>query len=334
MAGKGKTHQRIFRELEYLQQCTEKSKPISIDELNQYLDEYATTRQIIYQDFAEMEKAGIGLHHHKNGHYYYERQDFTEGELSLMIDLLCCAGYPDTDSARKLILHIKQIGNNHEFANLTQIENLGLRNKSENKDCIINTEMIHKAIREKKQIQFSYERINSNGDIDISQTRFLSPYSLVWNNSRLYVIGGYINNEEFELRSFRVDKIYDLQIIDKRLVVLPKSNSFYSSRLRGFDAEKYLKATFEMFGSKNGTITTVKLCVANSLIGAVIDQFGNDIQLIKHDYTHMEFTVDIQISNIFFGWIAKFTYQNMHILYPESVRNSFKNYLLSIVNQY
>lgn len=335
MAGKGKTQQRLLREMRYLQEYTSPHQAVDIPELIAYLDELSATRQIIYQDFHEMERMGAGIHHERNGHYYYDRQSFSEGELSLMIDLICCAGYPDIHSAEQLILHIKQLGNMKQFDILSEQTNLALRNKSDNPNCIINTEMIHHAIREQKKIRFRYEHINAQGIAELDAERELSPYCLIWNNSRLYLVGGYEQAQQtFQLRNYRVDKIYEMQMTDLPLTPLPAENCFYHPIQCGFDAERYLKATFDMFNAEDGMTTLTTFCIANTLLGVAYDTFGKDIVLTPLDDAHMQFTAEIQVSNMFFGWLARFHYDQMHILQPPSLCRQYQNYLRQIAQQY
>ena len=246
MAGKGKARRRLLREILYLQEETTPGVPIDIEALQEYLDDLTAIRAIIYDDLHEMEQMNFGIRHEKNGHYYYDRQSFTQGELALMIDLVCCAGYPDAESAEKLILHIKQMGNNEQFQHLSDQTNLALRNKPNNPECIRNTDMIHEAIREAQKIRFQYGHTNMEGKTIADKEYTLSPYQLIWNSSHLYVIGGYEQGKHIQLRNFRVDRIMSLSILPQNLLKLPRDNSFYSAKLHGFDAERYLKATFDM----------------------------------------------------------------------------------------
>lgn len=333
MAGQGKSRKRLIREIQFLQEQTKPDEAIDIEMLRDYLGELTATRAIIYADFKEMEEMGFGVHHTKNNHYYYDRQSFTPGELALMIDLVCCAGYPDINSARKLILHIKQMGNNEQFDALSRQENLALRNKTDNPSCITNTDLIHEAIRNNKKILFLYAHTDCLGKTNPDKEYEISPYQLVWNNSYLYLIGGFQLNKSVQLRNFRVDKIFDLKLLTQKRIMLPHNHTFYSD-LHGINAEKYLKSTFDMFNAEDGKTTRVSFCVANNLVGAAIDVFGQDICLREYDTNHMQFTAEIQISNMFFGWLAKFEYEQMHILEPTLLIEKFRVHLQQIIRGY
>ena len=331
MAGQGKSRKRLIREMVFLQEQTSPEEPISIADLQDYLGELTATRQIIYKDFKEMEEMGFGIHHNKNGHYFYDRQSFTQGELALMIDLVCCAGYPDAENARNLILHIKQMGNDATFDALSRHENLALRNKTDNPCCIDNTEKIHEAIRLNKKIRFRYAHVDRYGKPELKDPRVISPYQLIWNNSRLYLLGGYEKKRSVQLRNFRVDKIYELEQMRQKRKMLPRSHAFYSAQ-SGIHAEKYLKSTFDMFNADDGKTTRVTFCAANYLIGSVIDQFGQEVQLEEYDAEHMQFSADVQVSNMFFGWLARFRSDQMRILDPPELIGRYREHLQSILD--
>ena len=333
MSGQGKSRKRLIREMMFLQEQTNTDEPIDIEKLREYLGELTATRQIIYSDLKEMEEMGCGVHHKKNGHYYFDRQSFTPGELALMIDLVCCAGYPDIASAKKLILHIKQMGNNEQFEALSRHENLALRNKTDNPACINNNELLHKAIRNDRQVHFRYAHTDRFGKTVPTTDHTLSPYQLVWNNSRLYLIGGHETETVVTLRTFRVDKIYEPEQLEQKRRMLPRGHTFYSAK-NGIDAEKYLRSTFDMYNAPDERTTRVTFCVINDLVGAAIDTFGQDICLKEYDAEHMQFTADIQVSNMFFGWLSKFTYEQMHILKPAEMKDKFKKHLQDITDRY
>ena len=376
MAGKGKTHQRIIFILNYLREYTKPGAPIDIKNLQSYLDECleeenSTTRQIIYNDFRELEEAGIGIRHDKNRHYYFEGQEFTRNELSLLVDVICACSYIDMKSAEALINHIKLLTDNESFEELGKDTNISLMNKTPNTECMHNIHILHEAIRKGKKIQFSYSRYNHYGNLyyythddegDCSKlisiksnpqniyeyTREeiildkdfsvlpheISPYSVVWDNSQCYLIGGMGNTKKsVEIRVFRVDKIFDLKILENNSVMNERS-TFYDNRTGSFNSKKFITSIFDMFSSPENKLTKIEFCVHNKLCGMIFDKFGNDIKLKKADEKHFTFSANIQLSNMFWGWLARFKPDDMRITSPEEVKNEYKEYLKEIAEEY
>lgn len=363
MAGKGKTHQRILATLEYLRSYTEIGKPIDIKGLQAYLGELSSERAIIYNDLHELEAAGAGVYHDKNKHYYFDNKSFSDGELSLLADVICSSSYLDATSAEKLILHIKQMTNMKKFDDLTRQTDIFLRNKALNSECIHNIDILHEAISRNKQISFSYAKYDEYGvlwydmwnddrtgtikviiDSHIQKShdevgaskgskptcvRRSSPYKLVWDNSQCYLIGYNDHYQNFTI--FRADKIFDLKITDLDRASIIQPNPFYDHNTEEFDAEKFMRSLYGMYGSPKNELTRVQLSVENKLIGVIFDKFGRDIKLKMYDEDHYVFEVDVQVSNMFFGWLAGFTPSQMRIIRPKKLQIQYEEHLRHIL---
>ena len=55
-----------------------------------------------------------------------------------------------------------------------------------------------------------------------------------------------------------------------------------------------------MFGGQKERVT---LEFSNHLIGVVIDRFGKDVFVRKADEKHFQISVEVAVSNQFFGWL-------------------------------
>jgi hypothetical protein len=56
--------------------------------------------------------------------------------------------------------------------------------------------------------------------------------------------------------------------------------------------------------------------------------------LKEYDAEHMQFTADVQVSNMFFGWLARFDYEQMRILKPTDLIERYKIHLQNILKEY
>jgi predicted DNA-binding transcriptional regulator YafY len=360
MAGKDKTRQRLILIIRYLKEYGENGEKINIKHLQNYLAEQSSNRQIIYNDLRVLEQLGADIKHTKNGHYIYMTQGFTNGELMLLADGICSSSFLTAKKAEELILHIKQMTNMKRFDDLAKDIDVVLRNKTMNESCIKNIEHIHDAIKDKKQVEFSYAKYDSKGKLwyaakagdqyekvfvetnkhvplgdEKPHIHLVSPYKMVWDNSQCYLICGKKNyNKRIKIMNFRADRIYNLSSTNKYIDKLNSSNEFYDPKNKGLDIEKYMSSIFEMYGSKNGDLTTVKFIVSNSLKGAMIDKFGKEIRIREYDNEHSLFSAQIQISKLFFGWLAKFSYNDLRVIEPKELVDTYKNHLRSILDDY
>ena len=72
-----------------------------------------------------------------------------------------------------------------------------------------------------------------------------------------------------------------------------------------------------MFG---GQVECVVLDCLDELAGVVIDRFGNDITIIRHD-GHFEVPVNVMISPMFLSWVVSFG-GRMKIVSPGHVKTA------------
>ena len=163
----------------------------------------------------------------------------------------------------------------------------------------------------------------------------VSPYKLIWDNSQCYLICGKKDYSGcIRILNFRADRIYGLSVSDEETDKLDKSNAFYDFDKNTLDAEKYLRSIFEMFGSKDGKLTKVTFTISKKLKGTMIDKFGKSVEFKDFDDNHISFTVPIQKSSTFFGWLAKFKCDEVKITSPHDLIEEYKEHLKNILDAY
>lgn len=82
-----------------------------------------------------------------------------------------------------------------------------------------------------------------------------------------------------------------------------------------FDIAAYAKATFGMY---QGNKEKVQIQFPNRMCGVFIDRFGKDITFRPVDEEHSVFSVDVNVSPQFFGWIFGLG-KEVKVIGPESV---------------
>ncbi|MBR3920233.1 MAG: WYL domain-containing protein [Clostridia bacterium] len=84
----------------------------------------------------------------------------------------------------------------------------------------------------------------------------VSPYSIVWDNSRCYMICRPDGNE-FSLRCVRVDRMFETEVIEEiKRELPPVTSKFYSkSSSSHFNTQKFMRSTFSMFPTREADIT-------------------------------------------------------------------------------
>lgn len=67
----------------------------------------------------------------------------------------------------------------------------------------------------------------------------------------------------------------------------------------------------------------VELLCENTLMGSIIDSFGEDVSVQIVDKEHLKVTATMALSNNFYGWVFA-SGGKMRILGPEKVREQFQ----------
>ena len=118
--------------------------------------------------------------------------------------------------------------------------------------------------------------------------------------------------EKQEMRHFRVDKMREVFVTDKKR----KGKAAFNKQ----DKVKYNEQYFRMFG---GEVETVSLRCRNEMANVIIDQFGRDAWMHPIDNEWFTASVNVAVSDQFLGWIVALG-GKVVITGPESAKERMK----------
>lgn len=170
---------------------------------------------------------------------------------------------------------------------------------------------VFRAINHKKKIKFQYFYYTPEKKRELKhdgKEYVLSPYDMYWNDDSYYVIGYY--DSRSTVLKFRVDRMYDPQIMDEKITPKPKD----------YNIEQFSKQVFAMF---DGQKYTVELECNNDLMNTIVDRFGESVKTRVYDKEHFIATVDISASPTFYGWLFIFA-GRIRILSPTPVVDEYR----------
>ena len=128
--------------------------------------------------------------------------------------------------------------------------------------------------------------------------------------------------KNYTIKHYRVDKMRDTEIME--------ADRKGEESFKNFDLAAFAKKTFGMYGGVDAEVT---LECRNELAGVVIDRFGHDVWMCPHGEDHFRARVPVAVSSQFFGWITGIG-SGMRIVGPEDVRQQYKEYLQSVIQNY
>ena len=185
------------------------------------------------------------------------------------------------------------------------------RPRSDNSKLYYIIDVINKSIKTEQQIAFKYyeyqttsKKVLKNG----GKIYTVSPYQLVCCNDYYYLLA-YSDKHE-KVTAFRVDRIYGIpEIKNVKCVPKPDYHSF----------KKYMRESFHM---KSGEEATVILSFDNSVIDALIDRFGQDLDITFIRKNDCIAKVNVQLNNVFFAWLFGFD-GKVKISGPEPIKEQY-----------
>ncbi len=311
-----------------MQEKTDDQHGLSSADIIELLSEYGikVERKTLYSDIELLKDFGIDIYkEHIGRQYYYHMgsREFELPELKLLVDLVQSSKFITIKKSQKLINKIEKLTSNYEATQLQRQVYVSGRIKAENEKIYYVVDLIHNAINNDLRLRFQYFQWDLNKEKILRHNGKIyevSPWALSWDNEKYYLIG--YDEDKKSVRHYRVDKILNIELTDKRR---GGKKSF-----ENFDVSRYTKRIFGMY---DGQEQIVGLRVKNDFIGVMIDRFGMDIPINKIDETYFETEVEVLVSEQFLGWIIALG-DNVKIVSPIEVVNDMKIMLKDRVELY
>lgn len=300
---------------------TDESHALTLAEITSLLNGYEVTadRKTLYLDFEELKHYGLDIiseQRSKTVVYYLASRDFELAELKLLVDSVQSSKFITEKKSNSLIKKLESLVSEHESKQLHRQVITSGRVKTMNESILINVDSIHSAINNNRQISFQYFQWTPDKQRELrhdGQRYTISPWHLVWDNENYYMIG-YDSDSEM-IKHFRVDKMLRISSGNEKREGLKK--------MKEFNIATYSRTLFGMLG---GESTRVTLQCHNSMAGVIIDRFGKDTVMLRHDDEHFIAYVEVVPSDQFIGWIIGLS-SYVQIMEPSSVVKQIKDLL-------
>ena len=265
-----------------------------IDELERY--GVTAERKSIYADFEDMTYFGIEVICDRQGRehlYHVISRQFELPELKLLIDAVQSSKFITEKKSRQLINKVKSLASENEADELSRQVYVHGRIKTMNESIYYNVDDIHNAINADQKIRFKYYKWSINKRLVAGHGGdyyYVSPWALTWDDENYYMIG--FDDLSREIRHYRVDKMGQIDMIEERR----EGKELF----KDFDMASYARMNFGMYG---GEKRKVSIEFPDEMCGVFIDRFGRDISFVRSGSGRSRVSVDVAVSNQFFGWI-------------------------------
>ena len=320
---------RVLYVLRYLSELTDDSVGLSEKEITaKLLDEYGIEgdRRQLYDDIATLELCGYKIERSgKPQKYRLVEREFSLPELKLLVDAVQSSRFITVEKSSELIGKLETLCSRREGRELSRSVHVQNRIKAMNESIYSNVDAIESAITLGRQIEFHYFKWNAKREKELrhgGKLYAVSPLALTWTDENYYMIAWDDSAENQKMRHYRVDKMLDIKITE-----LPRLGTDSFNRA---DMGIYTNRHFGMFGGED---TAVRLECDNSLAGVIIDRFGLEPTFFKAGDNSFYVTVNLAVSDQFFGWLAGLG-QHVKIISPEKIAKDYADYLTGIAKLY
>ena len=314
-----KDRYRSIYVLKYLWDNTDEEHPVTLTEIQKYLSELGIVAipKTINGDITALQELGYDIIRNRSTQYryFFASRNFSSFELKLMIDAIQAARFIPKAQTEELVKRIAGLANKNQSEDLRR--NLFVSKLKENdKNTLIIADWLNAAINQDKKVSFQYYEYDRTGKKVLKYDGYrykFSPYALVWNMDSYFVIGSYERKDESKIIKFRVDNICSIKIEDEERISCPED----------FDMAAFCDSMFLMYGDEKRDVT---LRCEYSVIGKVIDRFGEDITITPVGDDHFIITEPVMACSTFYSWVFNYA-GKIKIIAPEDVKLEFDEML-------
>jgi predicted DNA-binding transcriptional regulator YafY len=260
-------------------------------------------------------------------HFYIER-DFSDAELSLLIDSIVFSSHIPQGDKMRLIEKLEGLSNIYFKSRMKHVTTA--QSKAEATNMLFYTvDILDEAISEGKQVKFHYDeygtdkmlhhRKRESGEV---RDYIISPYNIAATNGRYYLICNYQGHED--ISNYRLDRISDIEILEtnaRPIDDLPDG--------KNFDLSKYMKEHIYMFSDET---VRAKFNAKKTVINDIMDFFGNEAQFSNE--TDDDVMVTVKISKKDMELFAMQFATEVTVTEPADLAEQCKNNLFEAAEKY
>ncbi len=318
---------KILYLMKALIERTDERHPLSVKDIMNLLEEYGIVveRKTVYDDIETLKTFGLDIvsRRQKPTGYYLGSRTFELPELKLLVDAVQSSRFITPKKSRELIKKLESLTSVYEGKGLERQVFLNNYVKAINESVYYNIDKIHEALSNDKQLSFQYYEWTLSKEIKLKKdgARYrISPWGLLWKDDNYYLIA--IDEKSGVVKNYRVDKMLKIQVEEEQ------RNG--AELFENFNVAQFAARTFGMFGGREEKLT---MEFENHFVGTVIDRFGQDVILCKKDEEHFLAFVSVNISSLFFAWLAGLG-SGVKIVSPANVQKEYIRFLKKALDCY
>ena len=326
MAYNSKAKLKTLYVYRFLEEETDAEHGLSMRQIIEHLAEVGieAERKSVYRDIETLREFGVDICTYQRNpvEYAIERRDFSLSELMLLIDAVESCKALTRRQANALTTNLKLFASDHQRALLDRRIHVAGRIKSKGEGVFEKIDEIHRALHEKRQVEFKYYRYGPDGKRRATHEGLpytITPIAVTYDSGFYYLTGW--NDEADAPYEFRIDRMGPLKMSIRA-----------ATRGDRIDRQVYDKSSYEYFGRFDGEPVTVTFSVDEDKVDIIIDRFGETAQIMPAGDGGATAVARVRKSEQFFGWVAGMG-GTIRIAKPKKLREEYHDYLRSLIEE-
>ncbi len=316
---------RILHFLQYLSENTDEGKAVTHGDI---LAHYAAmglkvSVPTIRDDVKTLREAGYDIEVREvNGiatYYKFLDRKWSAPELQILVDAVSAGQFLSAKKTNKMIAALQGMAGPTERDQIEPGIRVPDRVKAPNEQILYIIQDIRDAIRQDVQISFQhYEydpQLNRVPKHD-GYKYVVSPYAMIWKKDRYYLIGW--SEKHGRVAHFRIDRMGKPKLTGEERRPVPE----------GMHLEDRSDKVFSMF---DGPEEEVVLRVRPDLVGQVVDQFGEKLEIVRRREDWIDIRVTVHLSPTFYAWLFQYTGE-MTVVAPGHVKDAYAEMLQEAID--
>ena len=308
---------------------TDEDHPITVKQILKELSSYGITvdRKAVLRDIETLRGYALDIvscQDNKLGVYVASR-DFEDWELKILIDAARSANFLTQTQSEHLVEQLTKQASPASAQLLSGVPQSPSPIKTGSGETSIAVDVILRAIRKKKKVHFLYTY--TGGDLAMKyrhsmQTEPVSPYALVWQHDKYYLVGNWSGASPFSY--YRLDRIHEVVMLDEPAIPLEVLLTDGEVGLRNYideniDATSGQRVRIELEGSEDMTDT-------------VLDAFG-DNAVIELRGDKIRCRIRTNENKGLYRWLMQYA-ESLKVISPDYIREGVKERLADALANY
>ncbi len=236
----------------------------------------------------------------------------SDDELMFLIDAVQFSKHISYRDAEDIIEKLIKLSKNPFSDKFEFYKNIDQDYHTVKRDFFLNIGDINDAIRQHKKVSFYVNQYNTDKKLERvgDAPLIVSPYRIVTSEGNYFVL--FREDSSTKIKSIRVDRISDVEVLDEDYVSSPEMGRIKSHPEEYITAHRYMKS---------GKVVDVTLSIDRTILDDVIDSFGTDIRIDASEANSNSLTVHVKSSEIdIVEWAIRYSKYAV-VLEPTSIHN-------------